>query len=90
MSQSGQYNFVGVLLIGALIIVGIANYKKQKKDKNPSPGSNTFMFVLFLWAISIFFSAFLGNVIGRIFALVFIGVVCLFRFSPANKKLKSK
>ena len=90
MGKSGLETFIGVLLIGVLIIVGIANYKKQKKDKNPSPGSNTFMFILFLWAISIFFSVFLGNVIGRIFALIFIGVVSLFRFKPNDKKIKSK
>ena len=51
MGKSGLDTFIGVLLIGALIIVGIANYKKQKKDKNPSPGSNTFIFVLFLWEL---------------------------------------
>ncbi len=90
MGQSGLDTFIGVLLFGALIIVGIANYKKQKKDKNPSPGSNTFMFILFLWAISIFFSVFVGNVIGRIFALIFIGVVSLFRFKLDDKKIKSK
>ena len=90
MGKSGLDTFIGVLLIGALIIVGIANYKKQKKDKNPSPGSNTFIFVLFLWAISIFFSVFLGNIVGRIFALIFIGVVSLFRFKPTDKKSKSK
>ena len=90
MGKSGLDTFIGVLVIGVLIIVGIANYKKQKKDKNPSPGSNTFIFVLFLWAISIFFSVFLGNVIGRIFALIFIGVVSLFRFKPNDKKIKSK
>ena len=90
MGKSGLDTFIGVLVIGVLIIVGIANYKKQKKDKNPSPGSNTFIFVLFLWAISIFFSVFLGNIVGRIFALIFIGVVSLFRFKPTDKKSKSK
>jgi hypothetical protein len=90
MGKSGLDTFIGVLLIGVLIIVGIANYKKQKKDKNPSPGSNTFMFVLFLWAISIFFSLIIGKTIGTIFALIFIGVVSLFRFKPDDKKTKSK
>ena len=90
MGKSGLDTFIGVLLIGVLIIVGIANYKKQKKDKNPPPGSNTFMFVLFLWAISIFFSLIIGKTIGTIFALIFIGVVSLFRFKPDDKKLKSK
>ena len=32
MGKSGLDTFIGVLLIGALIIVGIANYKKQKKE----------------------------------------------------------
>jgi hypothetical protein len=90
MGKSGLDTFIGVLLIGVLIIVGIANYKKQKKDKNPSPGSNTFFFVLFLWAISLFFSLFIGKTIGTIFALIFIGVASLFRFKPDDKKLKSK
>jgi hypothetical protein len=48
------------------------------------------MFVLFLWAISIFFSLIIGKTIGTIFALIFIGVVSLFRFKPDDKKLKSK
>ena len=90
MGKSGLETFIGVLLIGVLIIVGIANYKKQKKDKNPSPGSNTFIFVLFLWIITMFFSVFLGKVIGAIFGLIFIGVVSLFRFKPTDKKSKSK
>jgi uncharacterized membrane protein len=90
MGKSGLETFIGLLLIGVLIITGIANYKKQKKDKNPSPGSNTFMFVLFLFVINMFFSAFLGKVIGSIFGLIFIGVISLSRFKPTDKKLKSK
>ena len=90
MGKSGLDTFIGVLLIGVLIIVGIANYKKQKKDKNPSPGSNTFMFVLFLFVINVFFSAFLGKVIGSIFGLILIGVISLSRFKSTEKKLKSK
>ena len=42
MGKSGLETFIGLLLIGVLIITGIANYKKQKKEKNPSPGSNTY------------------------------------------------
>ena len=90
MGKSGLENFIGLLLISVLIVVGIVNYKKQKKDKNSSPGSNTFMFVLFLFAINMFFSAFLGKVIGSIFGLIFIGIISLSRFKPTNKKLKSK
>ena len=90
MGKSGLDTFIGVLLIGVLIIVGIANYKKQKKDKNSSPGSNTFMLVLFLLAISMFFSLIIGKTIGTIFALIFIGVVSLFRFKTDDKKTKSK
>jgi hypothetical protein len=37
-----------------------------------------------------FFSVFLGKVIGAIFGLIFIGVVSLFRFKPTDKKSKSK
>ena len=90
MGKSGLENFIGLLLISVLIVVGIVNYKKQKKDKNYSPGSNPFMFVLFLFAINIFFSAFLGKVIGSIFGLIFIGIISLSRFKPTDKKLKSK
>ena len=81
---------LGLLTLGALITIGIANYKKQKKEKNNSPGSNTFIFILFLWIVSTFFYFLLPNIYGRIFSLIFLGVIALFRFQPQNKRFKSK
>ena len=48
MEKIGALNtFIGLLILGALIISGIANYKKQKKEKNPSPG--VILLYLFLY-----------------------------------------
>jgi len=90
MEKIGALNtFIGLLILGALIISGIANYKKQKKEKNPSPGVNTFIFVFILWIITIIFYN-IGGIIGRIIGLIIIIVVSLLRFNPSDKKSKSK
>ena len=81
--------FIGILIIGTLIISGIANYKKQKKEKNPSPGWNTFKFVFFLWIITIILFN-IGGIVGRIVGLILIVVISLLRFNPPDKKSKSK
>ena len=81
--------FINILILGTLIISGIANYKKQKKEKNPSPGVNTFLFVFILWIITIIFYN-VGGIIGRIIGLIIIIVVSLLRFNPSDKKSKSK
>ena len=81
--------FINILILGTLIISGIANYKKQKKEKNPSPGVNTFIFVFILWIITIIFYN-VGGIIGRIIGLIIIIVVSLLRFNPSDKKSKSK
>ena len=81
--------FIGILIIGTLIISGIANYKKQKKEKNPSPGVNTFIFVFILWIITIILFN-IGGIVGRIVGLILIIVISLLRFNPLDKKSKSK
>jgi hypothetical protein len=81
--------FIGIIILGTLVISGIANYKKKKKEKNPSPGVNTFLFVLILWIITIIFYN-IGGIIGRIIGLIIIIVVSLLRFNPSDKKSKSK
>ena len=81
--------FIGILIIGTLIISGIANYKKQKKEKNPSPGVNTFIFVFILWIISRSLAN-IGGIIGGIVGLILIIVISLLRFNPLDKKSKSK
>ena len=80
--------FINILILGTLIISGIANYKKQKKEKNPSPGVNTFIFVFILWIITIILFN-IGGIIGRIVGLILIIVISLLRF-PLDKKSKSK
>ena len=81
--------FIGIIILGTLVISGIANYKKQKKEKNPSPGVNTFLFVLILLIINkIFYN--IGGIIGSIIGLIIIIVVSLLRFNPSDKKSKSK
>ena len=81
--------FINILILGTLIISGIANYKKQKKEKNPSPGVNTFIFVFILWIISRTLSN-IGGIIGGIVGLILIIVISLLRFNPLDKKSKSK
>ena len=81
--------FINILILGTLIISGIANYKKQKKEKNPSPGVNTFMFVFILWIISRSLAN-IGGIIGGIVGLILIIVISLLRFNPLDKKSKSK
>ena len=81
--------FINILILGTLIISGIANYKKQKKEKNPSPGVNTFIFVFILWIITIIFYN-IGGFIGGIVGLILIIVISLLRFNPLDKKSKSK
>ena len=81
--------FINILILGTLIISGIANYKKQKKEKNPSPGVNTFIFVFILWIISRTLSN-IGGFIGGIVGLILIIVISLLRFNPLDKKSKSK
>ena len=81
--------FINILILGALIISGIANYKKQKKEKNPSPGVNTFIFVFILWIISRTLAN-IGGIIGGIVGLILIIVISLLRFNPSDKKSKSK
>lgn len=81
--------FIGILILGTLIISGIANYKKLKKEKNPSPGWNTFLFVFTLWIITVTFH-FGGGTIGRIIGLIIIIVISLLRFNRSDKKSKSK
>ena len=81
--------FINILILGTLIISGIANYKKQKKEKNPSPGWNTFKFVFFLWIITIILFN-IGGIVGRIVGLILIIVISLLRFNPLDKKSKSK
>ena len=81
--------FINILILGTLIISGIANYKKQKKEKNPSPGVNTFIFVFILWIISRSLAN-IGGIIGGIVGLILIIVISLLRFNPLDKKSKSK
>ena len=81
--------FINILILGTLIISGIANYKKQKKEKNPSPGVNTFIFVFILWIISRTLAN-IGGIIGVIVGLILIIVISLLRFNPLDKKSKSK
>ena len=81
--------FINILILGTLIISGIANYKKQKKEKNPSPGVNTFIFVFILWIISRTLAN-IGGIIGGIVGLILIIVISLLRFNPLDKKSKSK
>ena len=81
--------FINILILGTLIISGIANYKKQKKEKNPSPGMNTFIFVFILWIISRSLAN-IGGIIGGIVGLILIIVISLLRFNPLDKKSKSK
>ena len=81
--------FINILILGTLIISGIANYKKQKKEKNPSPGVNTFIFVFILWIISRTLPN-IGGIIGGIVGLILIIVISLLRFNPLDKKSKSK
>ena len=81
--------FINILILGTLIISGIANYKKQKKEKNPSPGVNTFIFVFILWIISRTLAN-IGGIIGGIVGLILIIIISLLRFNPLDKKSKSK
>ena len=81
--------FINKLILCTLIISGIANYKKQKKEKNPSPGVNTFIFVFILWIISRTLPN-IGGIIGGIVGLILIIVISLLRFNPLDKKSKSK
>ena len=81
--------FINILILGTLIISGIANYKKQKKEKNPSPGVNTIIFVFILWIISRTLAN-IGGIIGGIVGLILIIVISLLRFNPLDKKSKSK
>ena len=87
--MSALKTFIDFLILGTLIISGIANYKKQKKEKNPSPGWNTFIFVFFLLIITnILFI--IGGIIGRIVGLILIIVISLLRFNLSDKKSKTK
>ncbi len=81
--------FIIYLNIITFIIAGIVNYKKQKKEKNPSPGANTFKFVFVLWLITRI-SYYIGGVIGNIIGFIIIIVISLLRFDPSDKKPKSK
>lgn len=90
MEKIGALNtFIGLLILSTLIISGIANYKKQKKEKNPSPGVNTFKFVFILWIISVIFRN-IGGIIGNIIGLILIVVLSFYRLNPSDKKSKTK
>jgi hypothetical protein len=86
---SALNTFLGLLVLGTLIISGIANYKKQKKEKNPSPGMNTFIFVFILLIISNIFRN-IGGTIGQFIGLILIIVLSLYRLNPSDKKSKLK
>lgn len=75
-----------VFMIVCIVLLGIADYKKQKKEKKLKPGSNTFFFILFVWITLIITS----KILPKFFVLVILATIILFRFKPKNNKTKSK